>query len=445
MLASASIATMMRRPITRGIQAGLREARGRGDSARTGPVPCRRMGSGATRPAGRSQPRRAERRLVLVVGAVVFLDTLFYAVIAPLLPSLSNELRLSKLSAGLLTASYPIGMLLGSIPGGVFAARAGPRLTVCLGLLLLACSTVAFGVLSSVAALDLARLAEGVGGACSWAGGLAWIVSVTPAAQRGTAIGRALAAAIAGSLFGPALGAVAAATGRPVLFGAVGAIAVVLIAQTRALPYRAPDSDQGLRTLVGVLRSPRVQTSMWLMALPAIVSGMINVLGPLRLHRLGGGAAIIGATFLIGAVIEAALAPLIGSLSDRRGRLMPLRAGLVGTTALLLCFTLPTSVALLGVLIVLVAVVLGGFWAPAMAMLSDAADARGLDQGLAAGLMNLGWAGGQVIGSAGGGAVARTAGDLVPTAIAAGLCALTLIALARPSLRARIALPTYDS
>jgi MFS family permease len=119
-----------------------------------------------------------------------------------------------------------------------------------------------------------------------------------------------------------------------------------------------------------------------------------------------------------------------------------LRAGLAATTALLLCFTVPTDVALLGLLIILVATALGGFWAPAMAMLSDAAEAHGLDQGLAAALMNLGWAGGQVIGSGGGGAVARTAGDLVPTAIAAGLCALTLIALARSSLQARIALST---
>jgi MFS family permease len=389
---------------------------------------------------GRSQPERAERRLVLVVGAVVFLDTLFYAVIAPLLPSLSHELRLSKLSAGLLTASYPVGTLLGSIPGGVLATRAGPRLTVCTGLLLLACSTIAFGLLSSVLALDLARLTEGVGGACSWAGGLAWIVSVTTVQQRGATIGRALAAAIAGSLFGPALGTAATATGRPVLFGAVAVIAVVLIGQTRALPYHAPDSDQGLRTLAGVLRSPRVRTSMWLMALPAIVSGMINVLGPLQLHRLGGGALVIGATFLIAAAFEAALSPLIGSLSDRRGRLVPMRAGLAAATALLLCFTVPSNVALLGLLIILVAVALAGFWAPAMAMLSDAAEAHGLDQGLAAALMNLGWAGGQVIGSGGGGAVARTAGDLVPTAIAAGLCALTLIALARPWPQARMAL-----
>src|SRR5947209_16352598 len=102
-------------------------------------------------PKGGGIATSAERRLVLIIGAVVFVDTMFYAVIAPLLPELSHELRLSKLSAGLMTASYPIGTLLGSLPGGVLAVRAGPRLTVCTGLALLGCSTIGFGVLHSAA------------------------------------------------------------------------------------------------------------------------------------------------------------------------------------------------------------------------------------------------------------------------------------------------------
>src|ERR1700756_5000527 len=111
-----------------------------------------------------------ERRLILVVGAVVFVDTMFYAAIAPLLPSLAHSLHLSKLSAGVMTASYPIGTLVAAVPSGILAARVGPKRTVYLGLGLLACSTLAFGFLENVLLLDLARFVEGVGGACSWAG-----------------------------------------------------------------------------------------------------------------------------------------------------------------------------------------------------------------------------------------------------------------------------------
>jgi MFS family permease len=376
-----------------------------------------------------SDRRHTEGRLVLVIGAVVFLDTMFYAVLAPLLPGLVHDLHLSKLSAGVLTASYAIGTLLGSLPGGMLAARAGPRVAVYTGLSLLACSTIAFGFLGSALALDLARFVEGVGGACSWAGGLAWIVAETPPARRGTMIGRALAAAIGGSLFGPAIGTVATATGRPILFSALAVLAVILIVQTSRLPSQDRFSGQGLGALAGAVRKPGVAAGIWLVALPAIGSGLINVLGPLRLHRLGAAAAAIGVTFLLAAAVETAVSPAVGAFSDRRGRLVPLRGGLLAASVTLACFTLPASAALLGALIVATTAALGAFWAPAMAMLSDAAEAVGLDQGLAAALMNLAWAGGQIVGSGGGGAIAKVTGDALPAGVAAGLCALTLATL----------------
>ena len=372
----------------------------------------------------------SERRLVLVVGAVLFVDTMFYAVIAPLLPQLAHELHLSKLSAGVMTAAYPIGTLLGSIPGGVLAVRAGPRFTVCAGLTLLACSTLAFAFLQSVAGLDIARFVEGVGGACSWAGGFAWIAAETATERRGAMIGRALSAAIGGSLFGPVIGTAATAFGRQGVFSAIAVVAVGLILLTRRISSSHLPSDQGLAILRSALRQPSIIAGMWLVGLPAIASGIINVLGPLRLHHFGAGAAVIGATFLAASAIEAIVTPVVGSISDRRGRLMPVRIGLTAATVGLLCFTLPTEYAILGCLIVAIAAALGTFWAPAMAMLSDAAERHGLDQGLAAALMNIAWAGGQILGSGGGGAIAKSAGDAVPTAIAAGLCAATLAALA---------------
>jgi MFS family permease len=371
----------------------------------------------------------AERRLVLVIGAVVFVDTMFYAAIAPLLPGLAGELHLSKLSAGAMTAAYPAGTLVGALPGGMLAARYGPKLAVIAGLTLLACSTLAFGFLHNAAALDAARFAEGLGGACSWAGGLAWIVAEAPLGRRGALIGTALGAAIGGALFGPLIGTIATAIGRAPTFSAVVVIALFLIFQARRLPSPPFGSEQGLRDALRAFHERPIAVGMWLVALPAIASGMVNVLGPLRLHRLGATAAGIGVTFLIAAAIESLLSTAIGRLSDRRGRLVPLRFGLAAAAAVLLCFTLPKQAVLLAAVVVTIASALAAFWAPAMAMLSDAADAHGLDQGLAAALMNLAWAAGQIAGAGVGGAVAKAVGDAVPMAVAAGLCAATLLAL----------------
>ena len=58
------------------------------------------------------------RRLVLLVSAVIMIDTAFYSAVAPLLPHYVDEFDLSKTSAGLLTASYAAGSLVGALPAG---------------------------------------------------------------------------------------------------------------------------------------------------------------------------------------------------------------------------------------------------------------------------------------------------------------------------------------
>jgi MFS family permease len=375
-------------------------------------------------------------RLVLVVSVAIFLETLFYAVITPLLPQLSHELHLSKLSAGVMTAAYPAGTLIAALPAGALAVRRGPKFTLITGLLLVVISTVAFGVLQTAPGLDVARFVEGVGGACVWAGGLAWIVAATPAERRGAVMGSALGTAIAGSLFGPAIGALASVTGRAVLFSGLAAIALLLLIPVRALRDEGEPSEQPVIDAVRTLGHPEMARAMWLMVLPAIASGLFNVLGPLQLHRLGAGAGVIGATFLAGAGFESLISPVAGRFSDRHGRTLPLRGGLMAVAAGIACFSLPSSAGVLALLIVLTSMALGVFWAPVMALMSDVAERHSLDQAHAAALMNLAWAAGQIVGAAGSGASAKALGNLAPTLAVSVLCLATLL-----SLRARATTP----
>jgi MFS family permease len=71
----------------------------------------------------------------------------------------------------------------------------------------------------------------------------------------------------------------------------------------------------------------------------------------------------------------------------------------------------------------------GILFTPAFALLADGADAVGLAQGMAFGLMNAAWATGAVIGPAAGGAIAGTAGDTIPFLLAAALCGGALFAV----------------
>ena len=381
--------------------------------------------------------RAGNERLLLVVSSAIFLETLFYAVITPLLPQLSHQLHLSKLTAGVMTAGYPAGTLIGSLPGGALAVRRGPRFTLITGLVLVVISTVAFALLRSAVELDLARFVEGVGGACAWAGGLAWVVAVTPPERRGAVMGSTLGTAIAGSLFGPAIGALASATGRAALFCALAALTSLLLVPIAAQDDARDSSGQPVTEVLRVLKRPALAGAMWLMVLPAIVSGVFNVLGPLQLHHLGAGAGVIGATFLVSAGLEALISPAAGRFSDRHGRTLPLRGGLIGVAIGAGCFSLASSSLALALLLIVATVPLGVFWAPVMALVADVAERHGLDQAHAAALMNLSWAAGQIIGSAGSGAAGKAFGNGAPTLAITVICLLTLLGL-RAARRGRV-------
>jgi MFS family permease len=129
--------------------------------------------------------------------------------------------------------------------------------------------------------------------------------------------------------------------------------------------------------------------------------------------------------------LEALVSPVVGRLSDRRGRLVPVLGSLSGVALLYTLLPLPDALAPLIVLVLLAGPVIGVLWAPASALLSDGAEAVGLDQGFAFALLNLGWALGQVGGSSGGAALAQATSDAVPYLLLAAVCATTLAALTR--------------
>jgi MFS family permease len=370
------------------------------------------------------------RRLLLIVSAIVFVDTTFYAVVAPLLPHYADELDLSKASAGILLAAYPAGTLVGAIPSGMVAARFGARRTVLLGLALLTVSSIGFAFAGSEIVLDLARFVQGLGGACSWAGGLAWLVAAAPPQRRGELIGVALGAAIGGALLGPVLGAAAVALGTEPVFGAVAAVAVGLAVVAATTPEAGRAVPTGV-TLRRTLRAPRVPSGMWLVAVPGLGFGVLDVLVPLRMDHLGASQAAVAVTFLVAAAGEALISPIVGRVSDRRGPLVPIRGGLLAAAVLVLLVPVPERAVATAALLVATTAALGVFWAPAMALLSDAAEAVGAHQGLAFGLVNLAWASGMVVGAAGGGAIAKATTDAAPFALFAILCAATLALLTR--------------
>jgi predicted MFS family arabinose efflux permease len=232
-------------------------------------------------------------------------------------------------------------------------------------------------------------------------------------------------------LLGPVLGGAATLAGPEAVFGAVAALAAGLAAWAWTMPAAAPREQASLAALASAFRRRAVLAGFWLFSLPAVFAGVLEVLVPLRLDELGASGVVVGAVFLAAAAVEAVLSPIVGRVSDRRGRLAPIRAGLVAAAVVAVLLPLPATAALVSLALVAAVAALGAFWAPAMALLSDASESAGLDQGLAFALANLGWAGGHMLGGAAGAALADATADAVPYSALAATCALTLVAISR--------------
>jgi MFS family permease len=371
---------------------------------------------------------------------MVFFDVVFFSAIAPLLPDYVSDLGLSKAQAGVLSAAYAAGTLIFSLPAGLVAARFGPRRTVIYGLLLLGVASVAFGFAHTFLLLDVARFAQGAAGSLIWSGALTWLVSASPPEKRGSVIGTALGTAVAGALFGPALGALAATVGTEKIFSGVLLVALALAAFAARLPEAEVSERQDLREVAGTIFTRPILIATAFVAIPSVMFGAVEVLVPLQIADLGGGHALIAGGFIAGAALEAVLAPLAGGYSDRVGRRIPFMVGLS------ICAVAMATVAIgqaMGVVMAgLILTSLGGgiCFTPALTMLSEVAESSSLHQGFAAGLSNMAWAAGQVIGGLAGGGAASVAGNAAPSlaiiALLVGTVFYAFHVLAPPTIRA---------
>jgi MFS family permease len=370
------------------------------------------------------------RRLLLLVSALVWVDTMLYAALTPLLPRFTDDLHLSKAGAGALVAAFAAGALIGGLPGGAATARLGARRAVLVGLTLMGLASLGFAFAHGFWPLAAARLLQGAASGFTWAGAFAWLLAAAPRERRGELIGTALGAAVFGALFGPVVGAVAASIGRAAVFTALAGLSVVLGLWTlRLVPI--PPEPPSASAMGRALRNSRCAGGLALMALPSLLWGVLSTLAPLRLSDAGWGATAIGAVWLVGAGFETVLSPLAGRTLDRRGIALPVQAALAAGAVLSIGLAFSPRPLLYVPLLVGAGGAYGVLFTPAFALIAEGAEQSGLPQGMAFGLMNAAWALGGLIGPAAGGAVAATSGDVLPFLLAAGFCATALAAIRR--------------
>ena len=376
------------------------------------------------------------RSVVALVVAAMFLDASFFALITPLLPHYSDELGLSQLQVGLLFAAHPAGTLLCAPLAATLVARVGARRTMTFGLIALGAGTIVFGFAGSLGLLAACRFVQGGSAALVWCGGLARLRDLAPSERRGAALGLAGSAAGAGSLFGPALAALTVVLSIEVVLLVLGVLSLVLCAVLHATgelagERRDPEAEQPVAA-AGAVGRYGVGRPLGVILVCGIVFGAVAALAPLRLDDLGVGVTAIAVLFALTAAGEAIASPLTGHLSDRVGRITPIRACLLVAMPMLALQAVTDSAWVLGFTVFVAGGVIASLWPLGTALLADESGERQRSPAGVFAASVVAWSGGLACGSLAGAALAQEAGDGAAYGILIAACALSLLSLASP-------------
>jgi MFS family permease len=384
-----------------------------------------------TAPAAGEAPRRGT--VVALVTAAMFIDAVFFALIAPLLPHYSDQLGLSKLEVGLLFAAHPAGTLLCAPLAAVLVRRVGARTTMALGLVALGLATIVFGFAASLGLLAFCRFIQGASAALVWCAGLARLRDVAPPERRGAALGLAGSAAGAGSLFGPGFAALSVVLSTEAVLLVLGLLALGLCAALHSageLPAEGRDSSAEARPTSADVPLAGIARPLVVIVVCGVVFGAVATLAPLQLAHLGVGVVGVAAVFGLSALGEMVAAPLAGHFSDLVGRIPPIRLSLLVAIPLLALQAVAGSAWVLGVAVALTAAVIASLWPLGTALLADESGERsGSPAGVFAASV-VAWSGGLAAGSLLCGALAEGPGEGAAYAVLVAACALALLSLA---------------
>jgi MFS family permease len=153
---------------------------------------------------------QGSRRITLAVGVLMFVDAALYLAVIPLLPRYVERFGLTTFEAGVVVAAYPVSVPLVSLGCIVFVPRIGAKRITVGSAMLMSVATVIFAWAPNAAVLVAARFVQGFASGSIWTGSMAWVTDNAPPGRRGRESGIVMGMLSAGSIAGPAVGAVAA-------------------------------------------------------------------------------------------------------------------------------------------------------------------------------------------------------------------------------------------
>jgi len=151
----------------------------------------RRLGQGTTRPADRDEETFVDRKwwTLVAVCCGTFMLLLDITVVNVALPNIQLALHSTFADLQWVVDAYALTLAAFLLTAGVLGDMYGRRGMFAIGLVLFSLASLACGIATTPLVLNLARGAQGVGGAIMFATSLALIAQAFAGKERGTAIG----------------------------------------------------------------------------------------------------------------------------------------------------------------------------------------------------------------------------------------------------------------
>jgi EmrB/QacA subfamily drug resistance transporter len=177
-------------------------------------------------------PEASNRRYALLATTLAaFLTPFMGSAVNVALPRIGEEFGMNAITLGWVATSYILAAAIGLVPLGRLADMRGRKRVFTWGVVVFTLGSVASALAVSTATLIVARVVQGLGGAMMFGTGTAILTSVFPPQERGRVLGINVATVYLGLSLGPTLGGVMTqALGWRSIFWACVPLGVAIVA-----------------------------------------------------------------------------------------------------------------------------------------------------------------------------------------------------------------------
>ncbi len=273
-------------------------------------------------------------RLIWLVWLAIFLDTLLYTGVLPLLNEIGESESLSDGRLGLILAAYSFSGVFACLPFGIASDRWKPRPILIGSVIGISVGGLLVAVFPSPVGITLGRMVQGLASSALWTAGMAVVSEQAGPERRGQAVARIYSAASAGELTGPVVSGflferrrwgISPYFGLAAMLG--GMLTLGLVRHRKdSPPLRAEENTAGGqgKGWISLVASGALS---WLLV--TIYASMLLFTPLLLARRLGFSPAEIGLTFVGWNLVTLVSQMVVGNWADAVGWQKPLWVGLV--------------------------------------------------------------------------------------------------------------------